>query len=45
VANVDKLSCLKSPETEEPSPMALWDLRYLRALDASGFIDKLDATR
>jgi hypothetical protein len=23
------------------SPMALWDLHYLRELDNSGFIDKL----
>jgi ABC-type nitrate/sulfonate/bicarbonate transport system substrate-binding protein len=41
VANAYKLCCLKSPETEELSPMALWDLHYLRALDNSGFIDAL----
>ncbi len=39
VANAYKLCCLKSPETEELSPMALWDLHYLRELDHSGFID------
>ncbi len=39
VANAYKLCCLKSPETEELSPMALWDLHYLRELDNSGFID------
>jgi ABC-type nitrate/sulfonate/bicarbonate transport system substrate-binding protein len=41
VANAYKLCCLKSPETEEQSPMALWDLHYLRRLDNSGFIDDL----
>jgi ABC-type nitrate/sulfonate/bicarbonate transport system substrate-binding protein len=41
VANAYKLCCLKSPETEEMSPMALWDLHYLRELDNSGFIDSL----
>ena len=43
VANAYKLCCLKSPETEELSPMALWDLHYLRELDNSGFIDALYA--
>ena len=43
MANAYRLCCLKSPETEEMSPMALWDLHYLRALDNSGFIDKLYA--
>jgi len=43
VANAYKLCCLKSPETEEMSPMALWDLHYLRELDNSGFIDGLYA--
>jgi ABC-type nitrate/sulfonate/bicarbonate transport system substrate-binding protein len=41
VANAYKLCCLKSPEAEEMSPMALWDLHYLRELDNSGFIDAL----
>jgi ABC-type nitrate/sulfonate/bicarbonate transport system substrate-binding protein len=41
VANAYKLCCLKNPETEELSPMALWDLHYLRELDHSGFIDRL----
>jgi hypothetical protein len=44
VANAYKLCCLKSPETEEMSPMALWDLHYLRELDNSGFIDGLYAS-
>jgi ABC-type nitrate/sulfonate/bicarbonate transport system substrate-binding protein len=43
VANAYKLCCLKTPETEEMSPMALWDLHYLRELDNSGFIDGLYA--
>jgi ABC-type nitrate/sulfonate/bicarbonate transport system substrate-binding protein len=41
VANAYKLCCLKNPETEEMSPMALWDLHYLRELDNSGFIDEM----
>ena len=41
VANAYRLCCLKDPETEEMSPMALWDLHYLRRLDHSGFIDRL----
>ncbi len=41
VANAYKLCCLKSPETEEQSPLALWDLHYLRQLDHCGFIDRL----
>jgi ABC-type nitrate/sulfonate/bicarbonate transport system substrate-binding protein len=41
VANAYKLCCLKNPEAEEQSPMALWDLHYLRTLDHSGFIDQL----
>ena len=44
VANAYRLCCLKSPETEEQSPMALWDLHYLRELDNSGFIDALYAS-
>ena len=43
VANAYKLCCLKNPETEEMSPMGLWDLHYLRELDNSGFIDALYA--
>jgi ABC-type nitrate/sulfonate/bicarbonate transport system substrate-binding protein len=41
VANAYRLCCLKDPETEEASPLALWDLHYLRELDNSGFIDDL----
>jgi ABC-type nitrate/sulfonate/bicarbonate transport system substrate-binding protein len=44
VANAYKLCCLKNPEAEEMSPMALWDLHYLRELDNSGFIDALYAS-
>jgi hypothetical protein len=35
------LGCIKSPEAKAISPLALWDLHYLRELDNSGFIDKL----
>jgi ABC-type nitrate/sulfonate/bicarbonate transport system substrate-binding protein len=41
VANAYRLCCLKNPEAEEQSPMALWDLHYLRALDHSGLIDDI----
>lgn len=41
VANAYRLCCMKNPETEEMSAMALWDLHYLRELDNSGFIDEL----
>lgn len=41
VANAYRLCCMKAPETKEVSPLALWDLHYLRQLDNSGFIDRL----
>ena len=41
VTNAYRLCCMKTPEAEELSPLALWDLHYLRELDNSGFIDAL----
>jgi ABC-type nitrate/sulfonate/bicarbonate transport system substrate-binding protein len=41
IINAYELGCIKSPEAKEVNPLALWDLHYLRALDNSGFIDKL----
>jgi len=41
VANAYELCCMKVPEAQETSPLALWDLHYLRELDESGFIDRL----
>jgi hypothetical protein len=41
VINAYELGCIKSPEAREISPLALWDLHFLRELDNSGFIDKL----
>jgi len=41
VANAYELCCLKDPKAKEVSPLALWDLHYLRALDSSGFTDRL----
>jgi ABC-type nitrate/sulfonate/bicarbonate transport system substrate-binding protein len=41
IINAYELGCIKSPEAKEVSPLALWDLHYLRELDNSGFIDKL----
>ncbi|HEX6511128.1 MAG TPA: ABC transporter substrate-binding protein [Chloroflexota bacterium] len=43
VANAYKLACIQRPETRDISPLALWDLHYLRELDDSGFIDALYA--
>jgi ABC-type nitrate/sulfonate/bicarbonate transport system substrate-binding protein len=41
VANAYRLCCMKAPEAKELSPLAMWDLHYLRQLDNSGFIDQL----
>ena len=41
IANAYTLCCLKDPTAKEISPIALWDLHYLRELDDSGFIDRL----
>jgi ABC-type nitrate/sulfonate/bicarbonate transport system substrate-binding protein len=41
VANAYRLCCMKAPEASEISPLAMWDLHYLRQLDHSGFIDRL----
>lgn len=41
IINAYELGCIKSPEAKKQSPLALWDLHYLRQLDNSGFIDKL----
>ena len=44
VANAYRLCCMDAPKAQELSPMSLWDLRYLRDLDDSGFIDELYAS-
>lgn len=41
VINAYRLCCMKAPVAKELSPLALWDLHYLRELDDSGFIDQL----
>jgi len=41
VANAYRLCCMKAPEAHEISPLAMWDLHFLRQLDHSGFIDRL----
>jgi ABC-type nitrate/sulfonate/bicarbonate transport system substrate-binding protein len=43
VANAYRLCCMKAPEAKEISPLAMWDLHFLRQLDNSGFIDRLYA--
>ena len=41
VANAYELCLMKIPEAKNYSPLALWDVHYLRDLDDSGFIDGL----
>lgn len=41
IVNAYTLCCLKDPKAKELSPLALWDMHYLRALDDAGFIDRL----
>jgi ABC-type nitrate/sulfonate/bicarbonate transport system substrate-binding protein len=43
IINAYDLGCMKSLEARKLSPMALWDLHYLRELDNSGYINKLYA--
>jgi ABC-type nitrate/sulfonate/bicarbonate transport system substrate-binding protein len=44
IANAYELACIQTPSTRgQASPLALWDLHYLRELDASSFIDALYA--
>ena len=45
VLNAYELCLMKAPEAKELSPLALWDLHYLRDLDDSGFIDGLYSER
>ena len=39
--NAYELCCMKAPEALELSPIAMWDIHYLRDLDYAGFIDGL----
>ena len=41
IQNAYELCLMQHPEAREASPLALWDLHYLRELDYSGFIDQL----
>jgi len=41
IKNAYELCCMKAPAARELSPMALWDIHYLRELDDAGFIDRL----
>ena len=41
IANAYELCCMKTADAKELSPLALWDLHFLRDLDNSGFIDGL----
>lgn len=43
IANAFELCLMKDPAAKDVSPLALWDLHYLRELDHSGFIDALYA--
>jgi hypothetical protein len=41
ILNAWELSRMQYPEAQAASPIALWDMHYLRELDLSGFIDEL----
>ena len=41
IRNVFELAKRQYPKVESTNPIALWDIRYLRKVDDSGFIDKL----
>ncbi len=41
IMNAYELCCMQYPVAQEVSPLALWDMHYLRELDYSGFIDEL----
>jgi len=41
IGNAYELCCMKDSQAKAVSPLALWDLHYLRELDDSGFIDRL----
>jgi ABC-type nitrate/sulfonate/bicarbonate transport system substrate-binding protein len=43
VLNAYELCLMKAPEAKDVSPLALWDVHYLRDLDDSGFIDTLSS--
>lgn len=44
VENAYRLAVMQYPETAEVSPLAIWDVHYLRELDDTGFIDGLYTT-
>lgn len=41
IANVFQLALRRDPEIAGYNPLALWDTHYVRALDDSGYIDRL----
>ena len=41
IANVFQLAVRRDPEIAGYNPLALWDIHYVRALDDSGYIDRL----
>ena len=41
IANVFQLAVRRDPEIAGYNPLALWDTHYVRALDDSGYIDRL----
>jgi ABC-type nitrate/sulfonate/bicarbonate transport system substrate-binding protein len=41
IANAYELCCMKTDDAKKLSPLALWNLHFLRDLDNSGFIDGL----
>ncbi len=41
IMNAYELCCMKDPVAKELSPIAMWNIHYLRELDNEGFIDRL----
>ncbi len=41
IANAYELCCMQYDDAKSISPIALWDMHYIRELDLSGFIDEL----
>ena len=41
IANVFQLALRRDPEIAGYNPLAFWDTHYVRALDDSGYIDRL----
>jgi hypothetical protein len=41
ITNAFELCCMQHEEARSTNPIALWDMRYLKDLELSGFIDEI----